>query len=888
MSKPSKIVFYNLAVFVCLTLSCASNSALAQDIKLTYFPITYTTQRIGQLSLSHEPGGRLPQIGARKFAYGINIASNSYITYILDGKYSRFKSWVGVEKNGKGPETAKVKFQVFGDGNKLYDSGTMEAITTAKQLDLDVSHIKELELRVVDAEIGGYPTSKIRSQLLVNWAEPQLTEAVEQLQKPAASKVAYQIKGGNGLSLQFDENGKITGAVSAGNKLALAGSTLLTRCKELRLLSAKKLDAGALSFTRLFEDEKGNQCEVTDTYTPTSNSIRWDIEIYGKGKPWSTTIVSSIYYPVNKDTRFWTAWSNPDLAGPGVSNNDLVKPFWSDPLEVRPMMNSSRWYGGNPSTLVPTSGDLFTIPQACIIDQKTGYAISLVQSPEDKLLYMKLITTGDGTVEFQRRHHRIGGGNKLKFSMDLVSHKGDWKSSLNWTVKRYPDYFEPLAANAQQVGGAAAYSSWEGEIETEKLKKMAFKFNWKASFDFPYMGMFLPPAEKWKTFATSAEAAKNPGADVPYVGATTSRKQLEGYSAWMKKNGFHVLNYFNVTEFGTKVKGPESVDPAVKEEDLWKDGNNFLHRKIADGILYDQTGSMAYYRTWGDAIIMDPAGKNYKQFILDQAQRHIDYLPSSAGICIDRMDWLIYFNVHADDGTTWFEDKPARSLLNSWKGLMDEIGPIFHKQGKSVFVNPILTMRLDLMKNADGIYSEYNEMGPGLNSCVFLGMRKPVAAWTWNEYSLKPDPDYYFQRFLYLGVFPSAPVPDNNHEIKPGEFADYWYLRYGPLFNDIMGKKWVLEPDVYEIIDREAKANLFEVENGYALPVVMARKGMSSVDLSIDLSKLKLSGNYTIDVLLPGSESPVVINTTKLIKGKNIIQIPIQSQCALVRIKNNN
>lgn len=879
------ILSINLSLSLFMSLI---NQAYAQSVKLTYFPITYTTQRVGQLSLSHEPGGRLPQIGAQSFAYGINTASNSYITYILDGKYSRFQSWVGVEKSVKGPETAKVKFQVFGDGNKLYDSGTMDATTAARQLDVDVSDIRELELLVLDAEIGGDPTAKARSLLLVNWADPKLIAMPLHKTEPATPKVAYQMKGGNDLSLEFDENGKIMGAETGGSKLPLTGGTLLTKCKELRLLSAKKLPAGGLSFTRLFEDQQGNQCEVTDTYTPTPSSIRWETEIYGKGKPWSTAIVTSIDYPENKDTRFWTAWSNPDLEGPGVSNNDLVKPFWEDPLEVRPMVNSSRWFGGNPSTLVPTSGDLFTIPQACIIDQKTGNAISLVQSPEDKLLYMKLITTAGGIVEFQRRYHRIGGGKTIKFSMDLLSHKGDWKSSLNWTVQRYPDYFEPLGANADEIGGAAAYSSWEGEIDADKLKKMAFKFNWKASFDFPYMGMFLPPAEKWKTFATSAEAAKNPGADVPYVGATTSRKQLEGYSAWMKNKGFHVLNYFNVTEFGTKVKGPESVDRTIKEQDVWKDGNNFLHRKIADGILYDQTGSKAYYRTWGDAIIMDPAGKNYKQFILDQAQRHIDYLPSSSGICIDRMDWLIYFNTQADDGTTWFEGKPARSLLNSWKDLLSEIGPVFHKHGKSVFINPILTMRLDLMKNSDGIYSEYNEMGPGLNSSVFLGIRKPVAAWTWNEYSLKPDPDFYFQRFLYLGVFPSAPVPDNNHEIKPGEFADFWYLKYGPLFNGIMGKKWVLETGAFEVAKNEAKANLFQVKNGYALPVVMAQKGLSAVTLTIDPDKLKLSANYTIDVLLPGSDSPLVISTDKQSKGKIRITVPVRNRCALVRIQNNN
>ncbi len=33
------------------------------------------------------------------------------------------------------------------------------------------------------------------------------------------------------------------------------------------------------------------------------------------------------------------------------------------------------------------------------------------------------------------------------------------------------------------------------DLDVETLNKMAFVFNWKASFDFPYMGMFLPPVK---------------------------------------------------------------------------------------------------------------------------------------------------------------------------------------------------------------------------------------------------------------------------------------------------------------------------------------------------------------------------------------------------------
>ena len=64
--------------------------------------------------------------------------------------------------------------------------------------------------------------------------------------------------------------------------------------------------------------------------------------------------------------------------------------------------------------------------------------------------------------------------------------------------------------------------------KTEHLRRMAFRVNWKASYDFPYMGMFLPPAapdEVWTNFR----------------GMPTSQQSLEAYCARMRamaaKNG---------------------------------------------------------------------------------------------------------------------------------------------------------------------------------------------------------------------------------------------------------------------------------------------------------------------------------------------------------------
>ena len=50
---------------------------------------------------------------------------------------------------------------------------------------------------------------------------------------------------------------------------------------------------------------------------------------------------------------------------------------------------------------------------------------------------------------------------------------------------------------------------------------------------------------------------------------------------------------------------------------------------------------------------------------------------------------------------------------------------------------------------------------------------------------MKLDPDAFFQRYLHLGVYPTAPYPGNNHSVNPCDFVDRQYLAYGPLL-DVM------------------------------------------------------------------------------------------------------
>ena len=144
------------------------------------------------------------------------------------------------------------------------------------------------------------------------------------------------------------------------------------------------------------------------------------------------------------------------------------------------------------------------------------------------------------------------------------------------------------------------------------------------------------------------------------------------------------------------------------------------------------------------------------------------------------------------------------------EGFRDKLGPLQHNAGQMLFVNNHIK-RIDILKQVDGLFDEHGDYGPSKNLTAMVGMFKPTIEWVQEPSKFKPDPDTFMQRFLYLGTFPVAPFPQNDHCILPSAEGDKIYTDYGPMFIAMRGRKWVLLPQVVQIDQGEAKANLFKV-----------------------------------------------------------------------------
>ena len=88
---------------------------------------------------------------------GIGVATPSHVRYYLGGACTALTGSVGIDDvvGTVGPEGGTATFDVVGDGETLWSSGTVER-GTAIDFAVDVTGVRDLSLRVGDAGDGGY------------------------------------------------------------------------------------------------------------------------------------------------------------------------------------------------------------------------------------------------------------------------------------------------------------------------------------------------------------------------------------------------------------------------------------------------------------------------------------------------------------------------------------------------------------------------------------------------------------------------------------------------------------------------------------------------------------------------------------------------------------
>lgn len=640
--------------------------------------------------------------------------------------------------------------------------------------------------------------------------------------------------------------------------------TVLANCSREGQPNTRSLDGGGAEFTTAWVHENTrDRCRLTERFLPMATSIRWEIEVLGSGAPWSTKIETQLAWLDGLSAQLWTAWGQPPQS---------EAEHWNDPLIFHKFSNIRLVYGGIARALdfkanETAANNGFSIPIVTVADLDREIALSVVQSPEDALLDVELQTTELGDAILRRSHHRISRSTPVRFAVDLVAHPPDWRAGLGWMAMRYPNFFQPANPRAYELDGCGAYSGYQGALEIDKLAHMAFSLNWNAHFDFPFQGLNFPlvgPNVEWKSWYQK----------------TASIARMSEYDRKMKSQGFHVLEYFVITECGNYIQPTAPPRKAASNSELWRDPNDFIHYQIPDAVVREANGEIRYSNWFGN-VAVDPAEPVWRDLFLQQARHMVEELPDSDGICIDRMDWLASYNPHRDDGTSWLDGKPARSILNSWKQALAKLGPILHDANKCIFVN-CLTRRVDSLQHIDGIYTEFGYDPSVLNLAAVMGSQRPVILWTGDINNLRPDPDAYFQRNLHLGAFVTVPYPEADHTIAPDTWVNAQYLEYGRLFNAMRGKRWVLRAGAVSCVRSAAKVNLFEIPGGFVLPVTFGTEKQAEVLCALP-PDIPVK-NLAVQALHPGTIQWIDVPVSFESNGNLRLQVPLKRGCAMVRL----
>ena len=128
--------------------------------------------------------GKTLTLNGQTFAKGLGVHANSGVTYNLGGQCSTFTAKVGLDDEVG--DRGSVAFQVFADGEKLFDSGTLRGASPTQSLNVNVAGKQELKLVVTDAGDG-------LSYDHADWADAQVSCAPGALAAPQPASVTVDV-----------------------------------------------------------------------------------------------------------------------------------------------------------------------------------------------------------------------------------------------------------------------------------------------------------------------------------------------------------------------------------------------------------------------------------------------------------------------------------------------------------------------------------------------------------------------------------------------------------------------------------------------------------------------------------------------------------------------
>jgi len=142
-----------------LLLAIFATGLSAETVWLDELNLKPVVQGYGRPMKNRHAANRPEEAGPLKvrgklFERGVGTVAESILVVALDGGAKTFSAQVGLDDAKRGSQRSSVEFFVIGDGRMLWRSGVMRTGSEAKPFEVNVVGVRNLLLKVGDAEDG--------------------------------------------------------------------------------------------------------------------------------------------------------------------------------------------------------------------------------------------------------------------------------------------------------------------------------------------------------------------------------------------------------------------------------------------------------------------------------------------------------------------------------------------------------------------------------------------------------------------------------------------------------------------------------------------------------------------------------------------------------------
>ncbi|MBN1984513.1 MAG: NPCBM/NEW2 domain-containing protein, partial [Chitinivibrionales bacterium] len=158
-----------LAAFVMSSLSVAPIPA--EDIGTNLTDIEWLEAHCDQAEVQKNKNcdGGVLVVDGKSYRNGIGTHANSSITYSLKKACRRFTSKIGLDDAAGSAGSVAATYQIFGDGQKLYESAALTKNDPVMLLDISVTGVDVLELKVNSDNIDNVLADYIEPTLVADY-----------------------------------------------------------------------------------------------------------------------------------------------------------------------------------------------------------------------------------------------------------------------------------------------------------------------------------------------------------------------------------------------------------------------------------------------------------------------------------------------------------------------------------------------------------------------------------------------------------------------------------------------------------------------------------------------------------------------------------------------